>query len=111
MERAAKSREEIVQGLAAKLAAPRFDPTMVAPHLWTEHCTVVAPQTLRGWMREPGLRSRARRRGVPQFWRMCQKLCIEIIGAKSLKTKGRVELSHGTQQDRLIKKMQLVCSE
>lgn len=42
-----------------------------------------------------------------QFGRMCQKLDIEIIGAASPQAKGRVERSHGTQQDRLIKKMRL----
>lgn len=38
---------------------------------------------------------------------MCQKLDITIIGAASPQTKGRIERNHGTQQDRLIKKMRL----
>lgn len=42
-----------------------------------------------------------------QFGRMCRKLGIEIIPASSPQAKGRVERSHGTQQDRLIKKMRL----
>src|SRR5271166_4451287 len=42
---------------------------------------------------------------VTQFGRMCEKLGIEIIAAGSPQAKGRVERSHGTHQDRLIKKM------
>ena len=42
---------------------------------------------------------------VTQFGRMCQKLDIRIITANSAPAKGRVERSHGTHQDRLIKKM------
>lgn len=42
---------------------------------------------------------------VTQFGRMCQKLDIRIITANSPEAKGRVERSHGTHQDRLIKKM------
>lgn len=42
---------------------------------------------------------------VTQFGRMCQKLDIRIITAYSPEAKGRVERSHGTHQDRLIKKM------
>lgn len=42
---------------------------------------------------------------VTQFGRMCQKLDIRIIAANSPQAKGRVERGHGTQQDRLIKKM------
>ena len=42
-----------------------------------------------------------------QFGRMCQKLDIVIIGAASPQAKGRIERSHGTHQDRLIKKMRL----
>jgi hypothetical protein len=39
---------------------------------------------------------------------MCQKLDIAIIGAASPQAKGRIERNHGTQQDRLIKKMRLL---
>jgi transposase len=44
---------------------------------------------------------------VSQFQGMCRKLGIELIGANSPQAKGRVERSHGTHQDRLIKKMRL----
>jgi hypothetical protein len=44
---------------------------------------------------------------VTQFGRMCKQLGIRIIGAGSPQAKGRVERSHGTHQDRLIKKMRL----
>lgn len=40
-----------------------------------------------------------------QFGRMCEWLGIKIIAAGSPEAKGRVERSHGTHQDRLIKKM------
>jgi len=36
---------------------------------------------------------------------MCERLGIRIIAANSAQAKGRVERSHGTHQDRLIKKM------
>ncbi len=44
---------------------------------------------------------------LTQFGRMCQKLGIRIIGASSPQAKGRVERSHGTFQDRLVKKLRL----
>jgi transposase len=44
---------------------------------------------------------------VSQFQGMCRKLGIDLIGANSPQAKGRVERSHGTHQDRLIKKMRL----
>lgn len=40
-----------------------------------------------------------------QFGRMCEKLGITIIAASSPQAKGRVERTHGTHQDRLIKKL------
>ena len=40
-----------------------------------------------------------------QFGRMCARLGIRIIPASSPQAKGRVERSHGTHQDRLIKKL------
>ena len=43
--------------------------------------------------------------GVTQFGRMCEKLGIAIIAARSPQAKGRVERNHGTHQDRLIKKL------
>jgi hypothetical protein len=42
---------------------------------------------------------------VTQFGRMCGKLGIELIGARSPQAKGRVERIHGTHQDRLVKKL------
>lgn len=44
---------------------------------------------------------------LTQFGRMCTKLGISLIGAASPQAKGRVERSHGTHQDRLIKKLRL----
>jgi hypothetical protein len=44
---------------------------------------------------------------LTQFGRMCRKLGTRIIPANSPQAKGRVERNHGTQQDRLIKKMRL----
>ena len=42
---------------------------------------------------------------VTQFGRMCAALDIQIIAAHSPQAKGRVERNHGTQQDRLVKKL------
>jgi transposase len=60
------------------------------------------------YLREPTEAERASGT-VPrtQFGRMCEKLGICIIGAHSPQAKGRVERSHGTSQDRLIKKLRL----
>ena len=44
---------------------------------------------------------------LTQFGRMCRRLGTHIIAANSPQAKGRVERNHGTQQDRLIKKMRL----
>jgi hypothetical protein len=44
---------------------------------------------------------------LTQFGRMCQKLGIELIVARTPQAKGRIERNHGTNQDRLIKKMRL----
>jgi Integrase core domain. len=43
--------------------------------------------------------------GVSQFGRMCKQLGIRLIAARSPQAKGRVERSHGTHQDRLVKKL------
>jgi transposase len=60
------------------------------------------------YKREPTLNERSRGAAAyTQFGRMCQKLDIAIIGAASPQAKGRIERNHGTQQDRLIKKMRL----
>ena len=40
-----------------------------------------------------------------QFGRMCAALDIQIIAASSPQAKGRIERSHGTHQDRLVKKL------
>jgi transposase len=42
---------------------------------------------------------------VTQFGRMCAKLGIRVIVAKTPEAKGRVERVHGTNQDRLVKKL------
>ena len=42
---------------------------------------------------------------VTQFGRMCATLGIRLIVAKSPEAKGRVERVHGTNQDRLVKKL------
>jgi transposase len=42
---------------------------------------------------------------VTQFGRMCAKLGIRLLVAKSPEAKGRVERVHGTNQDRLVKKL------
>lgn len=42
-----------------------------------------------------------------QFGQICAKLGTRIIAAHSPQAKGRVERSHGIQQDRLIKKLRL----
>lgn len=42
---------------------------------------------------------------VTQFGRMCAALDIQIIAANSPQAKGRLERNHGTQQDRLVKKL------
>ena len=42
---------------------------------------------------------------LTQFGRMCAALQIQIIPASSPQAKGRIERQHGTQQDRLIKKL------
>ncbi|MGB2713703.1 MAG: ISNCY family transposase [Vicinamibacterales bacterium] len=42
---------------------------------------------------------------LTQFGRMCAMLGIKIIPASSPQAKGRIERNHGTQQDRLVKKL------
>jgi len=42
---------------------------------------------------------------LTQFGRMCHTLGIQIIPASSPQAKGRIERNHGTQQDRLVKKL------
>ena len=47
------------------------------------------------------------RNKLTQFERACKELGIEVIHARSPQAKGRVERSHGTNQDRLIKELRL----
>lgn len=47
------------------------------------------------------------RLATSQFGRICQRLGIELIAASSPQAKGRVERTHGTSQDRLVKKLRL----
>jgi transposase len=60
------------------------------------------------YQRPPTLNERSRGE-VPltQFGRMCAKLGIRLIAASTPQAKGRVERTHGTHQDRLIKKLRL----
>lgn len=58
------------------------------------------------YVREPTSKELLRgEAAVTQFGAMCGRLGIRIIAAGSAQAKGRVERSHGTHQDRLIKKM------
>lgn len=78
---------------------------------WIEHYGV--PRALytdwkNVYVRPPNAEERAS--GEPaftQFGRMCAKLGIGIIAASSPQAKGRVELAHGTHQDRLVEKLRL----
>ncbi len=55
----------------------------------------------------PGKVSDRDDRPLTQFGLMCSKLGIELIPASSPQAKGRVERTHGTNQDRLVKKLRL----
>lgn len=58
------------------------------------------------YVREPTSKELLRgEAAVTQFGAMCGRLGIRIIAAGSAQAKGRVERSHGTHQDRLVKKM------
>ena len=60
------------------------------------------------YLREPTAQERlAGEESFTQFGRMCRKLGTRIVGASSPQAKGRVERSHGTLLDRLIKKLRL----
>src|SRR5437773_1965093 len=86
--------------------------------------TLAAVALLRAWIRKYGVTSALytdwknvyKRKMTPaeqlrgevpvtQFGRMCQKLGIRIIAARSPQAKGRVERNHGIHQDRMIKKL------
>jgi len=78
-----------------------------------------AASVLRGWIDLYGVPralytdmknvyySRTEKMPLSQFGLMCDKLGIRIIAASSPQAKGRVERTHGTNQDRLIKKLRL----
>ena len=78
-----------------------------------------AISVLRGWIEQYGVpralytdrknlyHSRNEKAPLSQLGRICQKLSIEMIAANSPQAKGRVERTHGTNQDRLIKKLRL----
>jgi transposase len=85
-----------------------------AAHLlrqWIEHYGI--PRALytdwkNVYVRVPNAQERLRgEAALTQFGGMCQKLGIGIIAASSPQAKGRVERTHGTHQDRLIKKLRL----
>jgi transposase len=99
--------------------------------LGEQETTWAAARLLRSWIEQYGIpralytdwknvyvrpaSEREKREGIEpltQFGRMCAKLGIEIIPARSPQAKGRVERNHGTHQDRLIKKLrrQNICS-
>jgi len=78
-----------------------------------------AGSVLRGWIERYGVpralytdrknlyHSRSENGPLTQLGIMCRKLGIEMIAANSPQAKGRVERTHGTNQDRLIKKLRL----
>lgn len=55
----------------------------------------------------PGSKADRSKRPLTQLGLMCSKLGIEMIPASSPQAKGRVERTHGTNQDRLVKKARL----
>ncbi len=89
-----------------------------------EETTWGAASVLRGWIAQYGVpqalyvdakslyvprpTTMEQQRGArvyTQFGRMCRKLGIELIVAKTPQAKGRIERVHGTNQDRLVKKL------
>jgi hypothetical protein len=77
-----------------------------------------AASVLRGWIERYGvpralytdrknLYHSGSEKRPSQLGIMCRKLSIEMIPANSPQAKGRVERTHGTNQDRLIKKLRL----
>ena len=96
--------------------------------LFEQETTEAAMRTLWGWIRRYGVPQalyadsktvfRTDRDPTPEeqlkgekpltaFGQACRKLGIEIIFAGSPQAKGRVERSHGTDQDRLVKELEL----
>ena len=100
--------------------------TTVLGRFSQEETTWAAARVLRSWIERYGVpralytdwknvyvrppNAQERRQGEPavtQFGRMCAQLGIRIIAASSPQAKGRVERTHGTHQDRLVKKLRL----
>ena len=96
--------------------------------LFEQETTEAAMRTLWGWIQRYGVPQalyvdfktvfRTDRQPTPEeqlngekprtaFGQSCRKLGIELIFAGSPQAKGRVERSHGTDQDRLIKEFEL----
>jgi transposase len=96
--------------------------------LFEQETTEAAMRTLWGWIgrygvpqalyvdyktvfrtdREPTLEEQLKgEKPLTAFGQACHKLGIELIYAGSPQAKGRVERSHGTDQDRLIKELEL----
>ena len=94
--------------------------------LGAEETSWAVTDALRAWVEEYGIplaiyadwknvyqhqpTERQRREGevvISQFGRVCAKLGIQLIAARSPQAKGRVERNHGTHQDRLVKKLRL----
>ena len=96
--------------------------------LFEQETTEAAMRTLWGWIRrygvpqalyvdsktvfrtdrEPTLEEQLKgEKPLTAFGHACRKLGIELIYAGSPQAKGRVERSHGTDQDRLIKELEL----
>jgi hypothetical protein len=76
---------------------------------WTEEYGVPRAlyTDLKTLYHSPGSASDRDYRPLTQFGLMCSKLGIELIRASSPQAKGRVERTHGTNQDRLVKKLRL----
>jgi transposase len=100
--------------------------------LFEQETTEAAMRTLWGWIgrygvpqalyvdsktvfrtdREPTLEEQLKgEKPLTAFGQACRKLGIELIYAGSPQAKGRVERSHGTDQDRLIKELELEAIE
>lgn len=75
--------------------------------IYADRGGVFFPSSSRTPSRTPSRRGgeRGKAPGVSQFGRMCRQLGIRLIPARSPQAKGRVERSHGTHQDRLVKKL------
>lgn len=115
-----RRRQRVLALIRAKYGGgvdERFGPTLAAEHLASEDGVTVDHETLRRWMLAAGLWKNVyvrrpnedeRATGaepLTQFGRMCAALGIKIIPASSPQAKGRIERNHGTQQDRLVKKL------